>query len=272
LCALPGVALLTPTIYLLFTAMGLNALAAVGVLVVMVVGLLIPQLAAVTATRRWLLPAGAALAGLALLSGGSLARGFDDTHPRPDNIFYALDANSGQAVWASGDRAPDPWTAQFLKRAERGALVGYVPQQLNNMLINTAPALPLSPPAIELLDDSTAGGTRSLKLRVTSPRMAQVLTVYVDSDAAVQEATLDGRRLDDAPARWRMSYYAPPAEGFELTLRVKPSEPLKLRVMDRSYGLPDVAGAGLVQRPAWSMPSASLLYSDQSLVNKSYTF
>jgi hypothetical protein len=104
---------------------------------------------------------GAALTGLALMSGGSLARGFDDTHPRPDNIFYALDADSGQAVWASGDRAPDPWTAQFLKGAEKGALVGYVPQQL----INTAPALPLSPPAIELLDDTTAGGTRSLEVK-----------------------------------------------------------------------------------------------------------
>jgi hypothetical protein len=102
--------------------------------------------------------------------------------------------------------------------------------------------------------------------------MAQVLTVYVDSDTAVQEAMLDGRRLDDSPARWRMNYYAPPAEGFELTLRVKPSGPLKLRVLDRSYGLPDVAGAGVVPRPAWSMPSGSLPYSDQSLVNKAYTF
>lgn len=67
LCALPGVVLLTPTIYLLFTALGFGATAAVGVLAVMLAGLLLPQLGILTASRRWLLFALSARAVLKLL-------------------------------------------------------------------------------------------------------------------------------------------------------------------------------------------------------------
>jgi hypothetical protein len=69
-----------------------------------------------------------------------------------------------------------------------------------------------------------------------------------------------------------MSYYAPPPGGIELVLSVKPSLPIKIRVMDGSYGLPEIPSASLAARPAWLMPSARLLYSDQTLVNRSYAF
>jgi hypothetical protein len=282
LCALPGIILIAPTIYLLFTAMGFGALVAIVVLVVMLVGLLIPQLRVLTTRRRWLLPSIAVVTGLVLVSAASLRQGVDESHPRPVNIFYALDADAHQAIWASADTTPDQWTMQYLTAAKRGAISEYIPQKFTNFLRQTAPAIALPPPQIELLSDTTIGETRSLKLRVTSPRQAPVITVYMDSDTSVQEASLDGKSIEDGTAnarrdnnsqtRWRMSYYAPPSEGIELILRVKPSLPVRIRVMDRSYGLPEIPGASLAARPAWLMPSAELLYSDQTLVNKSYTF
>lgn len=280
-CALPGILLLTPTIYLLFAAMGFGALAIVVVLVVMLVGLLIPQLRTLTATRSWLFPGIAAVIGLVLLSAGSLTQRFDESHPRSVNIFYALDADTQQAIWASADPTPDKWTLQYLTTGRRGAISEYIPQKSSEFLSQTAPPLALSPPQVDLLNDTTIGDIRSLNLRITSPRKAQVITVYMDSDSSVQTASLNGKQLDadragaaldNSRTQWRMNYYAPPPEGIELTLRVKPSLPVKIRVMDRSYGLAEIPGSSLAARPAWLMPSPRLLYSDQTLVNKSYTF
>lgn len=281
LCALPGIVLLTPTIYLLFAAMGLGALVPVVVLVVMLVGLLIPQLRIVTATRSWFFPAIAAVTGLVLLSTGSLTQRFDESHPRSVNIFYALDADAHQAIWASADPTPDKWIMQYLTTARRGAISEYIPQKSNNFFSQTAPTLALSPPQVELLSDTTSAEIRTLKLRITSPRKAQVITVYMESDTSVQTASLNGKQLDDNGAKgghdnsqtqWRMSYFAPPTDGIELTLGVKPSLPVKLRVMDRSYGLAEIPGSSRAERPTWLMPSARLLYSDQTLVNRTYSF
>lgn len=283
LCALPGVVLLTPTIYLLFTAMGFGAAAIVVVLAVLLTGLFIPQLRTFTAAHRWLLPGVAAVLGLVLLSAGSLMYGFNEKHRRSNNLFYALTADSNRAIWASADTRQDQWTAQFLTAgAKRGAITEYIPQQHSNIVSATAPVVNLPPPQIERLGDITTGdGLRSLKLRVRSPRQAQVLTVYLDADVTVLGALVNGKRLDNsstggpggnAQARWRMSYYAPPPEGIELTLEVKSTALVKIRVLDQSYGLPNVPGVSPGARPTWLMPAAWQLYSDQTLVNKSYTF
>jgi hypothetical protein len=281
LCALPGIVLLTPTIYLLFVAMGFGAFVIVVVLVVMLVGLVLPQLRILTATRSWSFPCIAAVIGLILLSAGSFTQGFDESRPRPVNIFYALDADTQQAIWASADAAPDEWTMQYLTTGRRGAISEYIPQKSSEFLSQTAPPLALSPPQVDLLNDTTIGDTRSLNLRITSPRKAQVITIYMDSDTSVQTASLNGKQLDDNRAgarldnsqtQWRMNYYAPPPEGIELTLQVKPSLPVRISVMDRSYGLAEIPGSSLAARPAWLMPSPRLLYSDQTLVNRSYTF
>ena len=87
----------------------------------LLLGLLIPHLDLVAKPNRWVLPGAAAALGLGLLLVGSLTAGFDARHPRPNSILYALNADTQQAIWESGDEAPDAWTAQFLgSRRRRG--------------------------------------------------------------------------------------------------------------------------------------------------------
>ena len=75
-------------------------------------GLLAPQLALVTRAirRRWL-PAAAtllmALIGVGLLLAGNAASGYDAAHPQPDTLFYALNADTGEANWATLDPEQD---------------------------------------------------------------------------------------------------------------------------------------------------------------------
>lgn len=283
LCALPGIILLAPVIQMIFTALSFAANLIVAVFVALLCVLLILQLKIVSAARAWLLPLGAAAAGAVLLLYASYATSYTAACPRPSNLFYALNGNAGTAVWASGydDDGPDAWAAQYLTAsAAKGALADYVPQRHSNFVSHEAPPSQLAPPSIELLGDATADGVRTLRLRVTSPRQAPVMTVYMDSEVHVRGASVDGRKIDDgepaAPSedqpRWRLNYYGFPKQGVELTLEMDDTKPLKIWVMDQSYGLPEIPGASNHPRPEWIKPAAWRLYSDQTLVDKSSSF
>jgi hypothetical protein len=73
--------------------------------------------------HRWLLPAAAGVFALGFAVAGELTAPVDQTHPRPDTVFYCLDADSNRAVWASPDAEPDEWLRQFFGVGTgRGAL------------------------------------------------------------------------------------------------------------------------------------------------------
>ena len=284
LCALPGIFLLVPMVALIFAALGFGAVAVVALMLALLGGLLVPQLEVMVGGRRaWLLPVAAAVTGVALLAAGGYVSRFDEQHPRQSNVFYALDGDAQKAVWASGETAngTDEWAARFLPTdSVKGSLGDYVPQRHLSVISAAAPAQPLAPPEIALLDDALADGARTLRLRVKSARQAPVLMLQVISDVTVQEAAVGEKRVEigqqvtpsGVQPNWRLQYYAPPSEGVIVTPKVNSTQPLQLQVIDRSYGLPEMPGVSLNQRPAWLIPSAWQLYSDQTLVDKTYTF
>jgi hypothetical protein len=118
---------------------------------------------------------------------------------------------------------------------------------------------------------------RTLRLRVTSPRRAPVLTFAADSEAGITGAAVNGRSLEKVGAelaeskRWSVRYHALPAEGFELTVRAKASQPVRVRVVDQSYGLPQLDGRTTPARPD-DMVLAQLSFNDSTFVGKSYVF
>jgi hypothetical protein len=62
-------------------------------------------------------------------------------------------------------------------------------------------------------------------MRLTSPRGASVLTLFLDSKVEVLRATVNGKLIEpsDTPAlksfkdTWVLRYYAVPPEGIDLT-------------------------------------------------------
>ena len=114
LCALPGLLLLAPTIQSLGVALALSSPAMMQVPVVLLLGLLIPQLYALVKSSGWLLPVAMAALGIAL-------------------IIYA--------TWASMDEQTDKWTSGFFSNeSERGSVEEYLPKRYNGFLKNAAPA------------------------------------------------------------------------------------------------------------------------------------
>jgi Peptidase family M28 len=279
--ALPGVVLLSPLLYHVYTGLTLEKVWAVALLAVLLLALLVPHLSLVGRPYRWLLPGAAALACVALLAAALARPSFDAARPKPNSLFYGLDAGAGKAIWGSMDAGPDEWTARFLSaEPQRRPLPAFFSATADYTYLQAeAPVAPLAAPNAELLEDRAEGGVRTVRLRLTSPRRANVLTLFLDSKVEVLRATVNGNLIaaDNTPAlksfqgTWVLRYFAVPPEGVDLTAEVRTAEPLKVRLVDLTYGLPQLDGAPPTARPAGMIP-ASIPSNNSTLVSKTFVF
>ena len=111
-------------------------------------------------------------------------------------------------------------------------------------------------------------------MRVSSARDAATLFIY--SGTELSEAFVNGQPLakgKDAPA-WKkgqmLVYSAPPREGIELLLKTKSSEPLNVKVVDRSFQLPELTNLTLKARPNYIVP-APFGSTDSTFIGKSFS-
>ena len=279
LCALPGLFLLAPMIHSLGVALALSSPAMMQVPVVLLLALLIPQLYAVLKSSRWVLPSGMAVLGLALIIYAHQTFKFDQDRPRQNNLFYALNADTGKATWASTDEQVDKWTSGFFSNeSERGSIEEYLPNRYPRFLKHEAPAIEVRGPEVAVLDDQTVDDARVMRLRITSPRQAPIISIYADVTTPDLKATIDGKSIGDADKptpvdadhRWGLIYSAVPPSGIELVLRMKTPQPLKLSVVDRSFGLPQIPQISTTY-PVDAIPVPTAL-SDSTYVTRKFTF
>lgn len=277
---IPAIILFVPIIQILFVGLTVTASALVMVVVALLLGLLSPYMKLISNMNRWLLPAASTVIFLVSLIGAGLTSDFDASHPKQDNVFYALQADTGQAVWASSTNRGDDGTSPFFStQATIIDLPDFFPGRSWRFLTSQAPVAELAAPMIELLSDSLSSTERTLHLRVTSPRKAPIISLYVDADVVVRGTDVNGqmikREVSEAnPAqgnRWSLRYYALPAEGIELTLVSQSPQTIRIKAVDQSYELPLISGPALRPRSDRVMP-APLPLSEATLVSKSFTF
>jgi Peptidase family M28 len=269
-CAAPGIILMSPLIYQIFVGIGIGQASFIVVPVTLLLGLLLINFELVASSFRWLLPAAATLAAVCFIVAALLQ---PQQQPKSNEIFYALNADTGKAVWATGDARPDEWTSQFLSsEASAASLNDYLPWLSGVFLQQPAPAATLAAPEIKVLDDQVQEQTRSIHMRVSSARAAATLFIY--SGTEFSEALINGQPLakrPDAPA-WQkgqmLIYSAPPREGVELLLKTKSSEPLIVKVVDRSYDFPELTNLTIKARPSDIVPMP-FSYSDSTFIGKS---
>jgi hypothetical protein len=280
--AIPGIVLIVPVVNLLFIGLPPQIFAGIVILVVLLLGLLLPQLDLLQARSRWLLPGVAVLVSLIFIVWGSWTSGFNRERPRPTNIFYALNADSGKAVWASTDEPIDNWAADFFTEGvKKGSINDYIPAIWNRFNSSQAPNAQLPAPEITLVDEKTDSDVRNLRLRLTSHRAAPFIAITIESATPVLGASVNGKPIKnskvlqpDPNQPWQLAYYGPPPEGVELDLQLPPSQPLKIRVVDQSFELPASLTASHKARPADKIPTAYPFnpYGDATMVSKTFTF
>jgi hypothetical protein len=279
LCAFPALLLLAPMIHSLSVALALSSPAMMQVPVALLLGLLIPQLYAVVKSSGWLLPSVMAALGIALLVYANQTFKFDHDHPRQTNIFYALNADTGKATWASTDNQLNKWTSGFFANGgERGNIEEYFPNKYNGFLKSAAPAIAVRGPEVTVLEDQTTDDVRITRLHITSQRQAPVISIYANVTTPDLKATIDGKTIGDAARptpvdanhRWAVIYSAVPASGIELVFRMKTPQALKLSVVDRSFGLPQIPQISTIY-PADAIPVPTAL-SDSTYVMRNFSF
>lgn len=247
-----------------------------------VVALLVPHLhflggESAIRRQRWAVPASAALVALALFGWGIATSSFDADHPRPDNIAYEMNADTGQAQWVSFDTALDDWTGAFFpagtKRIDHDRLI----QGTTPAFTAPAAAVSLAAPEVTVLDDTTEADVRTLRLRLASPRGTSEMATAVTARGEIVAATVNGRLVDLAdytPARdgeLNLIYANVTDAGWELTLSVRSTDPVTVRLEEVTNGLPDVPGFTVPPRPADTMPSP-LFPRDPTIVTRTFTF
>jgi hypothetical protein len=133
-------------------------------MLVLLFGLLLPQLRLITAPFRWVLPGAAAVVAIILLVVGVLSNAAPPDRPS-NSIYYAMNADTGKAVWASDLTQRDERTSQFFAGAtEKGNLADFAyARKSREYTLNAAPPAQLPAPEMSVIEDRSVDGVRTLK-------------------------------------------------------------------------------------------------------------
>jgi hypothetical protein len=259
-----------PYLFLMLVA---NTMLLVTLPVVVNLGLLLPQIHVIQGRAKWALPLAAVAVALTAFGVAAAHSGHDADHPRGDSLFYALNADTGKAAWASRDPAPDAWTSQLLAGASPGSLAEYGPFQAR-YLHREAPAIAAFPPRAEVLGDTVEGEVRTLRVLIRPAPGTGMVWIAVPG-GEVLGGTVNGKPLPEpnTPEKrkeWQLWYTAPPPEGVDLALFLRATGASSLVVTDVTAGLPEVGDALLKPRPPDLMPSPSVPFDSATLVTRTF--
>jgi hypothetical protein len=283
---LPTLLLFAWSIYAFYLTLGTDLIIVPVLVMALMLGLFIPHFDLWARPYRWALPATAGFIAVAALIAGSLTALPDAASPQADSIFYALNSDTGQALWISEDPQPDVWTSQFLNTGfKRGELPELFPHLSDKFLFAPAPALNLTAPQVKLLSDRCAGDTRTLRLHIPTPGQVPWVEVSIGSASPISAITLAGRHIpyenDLAHSRLNgyvktFQYWVPPAQGIDFTVEVSPPADVKVFVRNYGFGLPQIPGFSYHPRPVDRMPLARQFLpknkTDTVLVTKTFVF
>jgi hypothetical protein len=264
---------------------------------VLMFGIFIPYVDLLSGNHEAVLAAVLAVAGVLLFAIGMRESRFSDTQPRPDSIFYLLDANSSRATWASLDRAPDRFTAQFFQSHVRAGSLALLtgetaspPQDADEAarklpvdagrfcrlnggatIEGDAPAAELAAPELRMIDDSTTAGVRTVTMHIASARGAPIVWITIARGVEVIASSIDGKSPSTAASNgYSAWFWSVPDGGFDLVLKLGTTGPVRINLIDQTDWLPNFPGMAITPRSADLMPTPFLFFDSSTLVRKTF--
>ncbi len=240
-------------------AMGLSYIAIASLLIGGLAGLAIPHIDMMTRTRPAWAPGILLLAGIVFLAAGTISKDYDDRYRKPVNVRLVHHADHRTSQWITADDRVNEWTVQFLGEEPGKVHITEMAPLDNQTYQGRAVSLPGDIPSPEamLLKDTVTEGERMLVWEVHPAADAARTDIYLHTEQAHVTIRIDD--LQSALLRphrgshWRrLHYFAPPEEGFNLTIYTDPNEEIRLHLVDTWYSLP--AFITYERMPAHMMP------------------
>lgn len=278
----PAIFIVFPVVQIVFLAFGMSMPLGTVVLFLLLVGLLLPLL--LFALQRYTfgkvpaLPLAALLVGIVFLVLAINKQTPTPERPLRSHVSYYLNADTGQAFWASAYTLPDMWNKQFFNKPVVEPLKEVYPHAGIPYLKSKAEAVNLLAPVAEVLQDTVIRAERILRLRLTSQRGAAHMELVLQPEpaGALLQASVGGEPLQLEPIKTETGevYFMrlhglPVSKTVDLELHLTPKSPLTFSLYDQSIGLP----AQLVKqaKPAYVIAESGR-DSNLTVVRKSYTF
>jgi hypothetical protein len=264
-------------------------------LLVLMLGVIIPQMVFAAQQCGPRLAAGLAAVGILLFGIGLGTNGPSASRPRMDGISYYLDLDRQVASWICRDRKLDEWTSQFIPA---GAARGLRPELLtcyarfrtvgvaqieespldrwSRYWRGPAPVAVLTGPALEVVRDQATNGVRHLTLRLSSARKAPRVDLVITPPVKVLAATVNGKALKGGQGAWPLDYVVFPRSGVaEVEVQLGSLQALSIAVTEISYDLPSLPGIRprpphLIPRPNTIDWFESVLYDPCMAVVKTF--
>ena len=268
--AVPTLLILVPLLYLLFVAVNIELAPYLAVIAGVTLVLTYPLIDQVRRPNWWWSLVSAVALCAAFVAAGLLSRGVSAARPAPTALLYALDADDGVALWASGMETGDEWTGRLVpENGERRALERFLPGVREEFRTAAAPTLELPAPVVEILSDETADGSRHLTLAIRSAIAAPYLRLHAAEGSPVRLRAVNGKVIEDSGGGgFDLDYLGAPDAGILVDLvSSAPAEPIALDLWEHRYELPSIGGLP-GPRPATLFPVAEY-WSDRTVVRRS---
>ncbi|MBT8210758.1 MAG: M28 family peptidase [Eudoraea sp.] len=217
---------------------------------------------------------------IGFLFDAHFTRGFDPENPKPNSLLYVLDEDENTAQWATYEKVPSKWTAQYLG-ADLSKPEKLVKKTLSSKYSTgftyVAPATlkPIKGPKLEVVQDTLVGNDRMVQLAVHPQRAVNRLEVFTNeislSSAIINNIPLSEYYLENRRRGKLITHYISDNEPTFLQMTFPKDEKLRLTFYEASNDLLSHDLFSVPPRPAENIPMPFVL-NDAILVTKTLNF
>jgi hypothetical protein len=246
-----GLAIVVPLVELVWQALSFAARPHLGGLLAVTMLLFLPALDRLREPNSWWAP----LTGLVLAVGftavGIALASPSASRPQPTTLLYALDRQSGEAMWITDVReGPLAERARGWAQVRTGA--SFEPGEAARTFgynrpaaVAAAPAAPVPPLDLEIVSDSVEVGVRRMRVAVRSAVGAELLAFdFGDGESGPRLRGVNGRELDRRATR--LEHWGEPDGAVLLDLEVPAERQVAFVVVEHHLRPEDLPGVGTV--------------------------
>jgi hypothetical protein len=278
LLALPGIWIYAPFIKGFPVGLGLKMMVSATILTTLTFFLLLPLFG--TYPKKKQLAFLSLVVSFGFMIAAHFNSGFDKENPKPTSLLYVMDADEGNAQWATYENQLSNWTAQYLgedKKVPEKIAYRTISNKYSSgfTYVSSAPIKDILPPQIEKTGDTIIGEKRILEIRITPQRNVNRLEVFTNN-VPISEATVNRIPLSDYYLKNRkrsrlVTHHITDNDATELKLSIPKDAVLELTLYEASNDLLENRQFTVPARPEDNIPMPFVL-NDAILVIKKIRF